>query len=111
MNKAATLFSLFITILVLAMTSPAYAQQHEDMAAITTRLHQIEAQLDKILVPLQRMEGKSKREEYFAGCVPEATQCSAGGLCGANEASRWVSEDPRCGSESKGIVFGCYCKG
>ena len=88
----------FVAIVVLVVTSPASAQQQQEgMTAISTRLHQMEAPLDKILLTLQQMEDKSKREEYFAGCVPEATQGSEGGLCGANETRRWVSEEsPLC---------------
>lgn len=52
------------------------------------------------------MDEKSKREEYFAGCVLQATQCSEAGICGDNEGNRWVKEAPKCVNLPQGAVFG-----
>jgi hypothetical protein len=52
------------------------------------------------------MDEKSKREEYGAGCVPEATQCSEGGICGVHERNRWVKDDPKCVTLPQDAVFG-----
>ena len=76
--KTTVLFGVLALIVSLAFAAPAVVAQDKSSDAISLRLATIEDQLDKILVLLQRMDEKSKREEYFAGCVPEATQCSEG---------------------------------